>query len=170
MNGQTLVAAIKALGADGLAEEVDQAIGSEVLRLNTNLHIELRGPDGELKDVRDLHNIVCTVGKNKLLAVAGGSALTAFAYIAIGTNATAVAVTDTILGTEVARSPVQTPTNPTAASYQVLYNFPAGTGTGAIVESGLLDAASVGNLFAHQTFLVINKAAGDTLQITWTIS
>ena len=154
----------------GLAEEVGQSAGQESLRFHTNLHIELRGPDGELKDVRDLHNIVCTAGKNRLLLAAAGQLLSTFAYIAIGTGVTAAAITDTTLGAEVARSAVLTPTNPTSAIYQTTTTFAAGVGTGAITESGMLDAASVGNLFAHQVFAVINKGAGDTLAMTWQVS
>lgn len=144
--------------------------GTESLKLHANMHICLRDEHGNIKQQDYIHNIICTAGKNKLLAVSGGEALTAFLYVAIGTSATAVAIGDTTLGTEVARSPIQTATNPTAAQYQVTYTFPAGTGTGTIVEAGLLDAASTGNLLAHQTFGAYTKAAGDTLQIIWQIS
>jgi hypothetical protein len=170
MNGEALAAALRELGHDKLADEVEQSIGTESLKLNVNLLMELRDEHGNLKDERHIHNLICTSGKNALLSATVSKALLTFTYIAIGTGATAAAIGDTALQTEVARSPTQTPTNPTAARYQVVYQFPAGVGTGAITEAGLLDAASVGNLLAHQVFAVINKAAGDTLSITWQIS
>jgi hypothetical protein len=48
--------------------------------------------------------------------------------------------------------------------------FPAGTGTGAITEAGILNAASAGILLCRTTFSVINKGAADTLGITWTVT
>lgn len=170
MNRNSLLEELRGMGRQDLAEELEAATGDESLRLRTNLTLELRGPNGEVKQREEVHNLVCTAGKNKLLAVSGGEALTAFTYVAIGTSGTAASTADTALGAEIARSPIQTPTNPTAGQYQVQYTFPAGTGTGAIQEAGLFDAASAGNLFAHQVFAVINKGASDTLQITWTIS
>src|SRR5687768_14008461 len=35
----------------------------ESLELHVNVRMELRGPDGKLKDERTLHNLVVTVGK-----------------------------------------------------------------------------------------------------------
>ena len=43
-----------------------------------------------------------------------------------------------------------------------------GVGTGALTEAGVFDAGAAGNMHLSQTFSVINKAAGDTLDITWT--
>ena len=38
------------------------------LRLHLNMHFELRGPDGALKEDRWEHNLICTAGKNTILA------------------------------------------------------------------------------------------------------
>jgi len=48
--------------------------------------------------------------------------------------------------------------------------FPAGTGTGAITEAGILNAASAGTLLCRTTFPVVNKAAGDSIAITWVVT
>lgn len=150
--------------------QVEDGMSRESLQLHSNLLLELRGPDGQLKDRRLIHNLVCTAGKNTILKASSAEYLNAYAYIAIGTGTTAPAIGDTALQTEVARSPVQTPTNPSATVYEVTYTFPAGTGTGTITEAGLLDAPSAGNIFAHQTFSGVAKAPADTLGITWQIS
>ncbi len=158
---------------DGFLRELQQmrdGMDGESLKLHTNLCIQVHDATGTLKDERRIHNLICTAGKNKLLAVSGGEALTAFAYIAIGTGTTAASASDTTLGTEAARSAAQTPTNPSANVYQVQYTFGAGTGTGAITEAGLLDAGSGGNLLAHQVFAAVNKGAADTLNIIWSVS
>lgn len=48
----------------------------------------------------------------------------------------------------------------------------AGTGTGAITEAGIFDSATqdAGNMWVYSSFDVINKAAGDSLVVTWTLT
>lgn len=143
----------------------------DVVKFDTNVHIVLTGPDGKVKEERRFHNLITTAGKRKLLLASSANQLNAFAYCAIGTSSTAANAADTTLGTEIARSSVITPTNsPDADHLQFQTTFAAGTGTGTIVESGLLDAASAGTLLCHQVFGAITKGSGDSLQITWSIS
>jgi hypothetical protein len=54
-------------------------------------------------------------------------------------------------------------TNDTA---QLVYTFTV-TGTAAVTESGVFNAASSGVLLARQVFSAINVVNGDSLQITW---
>lgn len=144
-----------------------KVLDPEIIKHSINIHIIVRDAITKIvKCERWVHNLITTAGKNKLLAVASGAAITAFVYIAIGTNATAANAADTALGTEVARSPSQTATNPSASIYQVQYTFPAGTGTGTIVEAGLLNASSSGTLLNRSVFGAITKAAGDELTMT----
>lgn len=153
-----------------LAQTVEAEGAREVLNLRANVKAILRGPDGEVKDTRDFHNLICTAGKNALLAATGGKAVDAFDYICIGTGSTAADAGDTALGNESARAQGTT-TNPTASSWKVTYTFPAGTGTGAITESAL-DSGAVASaaILCRQVFAAINKGASDTLQIDWTIT
>ena len=90
-------------------------------------------------------------------------------HMAIGTTNTAAAVGDTALAAEAARVAL---TSGVASANAVTYTatFPAGTGTGAIVEAGLLNAASGGTLLARTVFSVINKGASDAMTITWTVT
>ena len=48
--------------------------------------------------------------------------------------------------------------------------FPAGTGTGAISEAGVLNAASGGTMLCRTVFAVVNKGADDAMSITWQIT
>jgi hypothetical protein len=141
-----------------------------VLRFNVNVGLEVRGPDGALKDRRELHNLIVTAGKQLLLA-SGGTAkyVKDFAYVAIGTGTTAAALGDTTLGTESARA-LGTVSNPDANTLRITYTFPAGTGTGAITEAGLLSAAAAGTLLARQVFAAVNKGASDTLAVTFDLT
>lgn len=142
----------------------------DIVKFGVNARVELRGPDGELKAVREIHNVICTAGKQQILKASSAKYLNQFAYLAIGTSSTSPAAGDTTLGAEVARSSIITPTNPDSNTLQFVATFAAGVGTGAIQECGLLDASSVGNLLSHLTFSVINKGASDSLTVTYQIT
>jgi hypothetical protein len=43
------------------------------------------------------------------------------------------------------------------------------TGSVAVTESGVLNAASAGTLLCHQVFSAINVASGDSLAVTWKV-
>jgi hypothetical protein len=49
-------------------------------------------------------------------------------------------------------------------------SFEAGDGTGAVTEAGLFNAATGGDMLCRTVFSVVNKAADDTMAITWTIT
>jgi hypothetical protein len=152
-------------------EQVEAGRSSESLPLHMNIRLTLRGANGRIKTRRVLHNLICTAGKNLLLASGGTSKYVKdFAYVCIGTGSTAANAADTALEAEAARA-LGTVSNPTAASLKVSYTFPAGTGTGAITEAGLDHSAGAsGAILNRQVFAAINKGASDTLQIDITIS
>jgi hypothetical protein len=135
-----------------------------------NVHIVLRGPDGQVKHDETIHNLITTAGRNAIVSRLASSPGTAVpTHMAIGTGTTAAAAGDTTLQTELDRNALTSNT----ASTNVLTmvgDWAAGDGTGAITEAGVLSASSGGTLFARAVFTVINKAAGDTLQITWTFT
>lgn len=171
-----LVECLRALQAldPAAAEDVLPELGSilrEDVTFRANVKMEVHGPDGALKQSVAIHNLICTAGKNFLLDadLADAKTVRLFGYIAIGTGTNAAAVGDTALQTEVARA-AATLSNPSAGTLRMVATFAAGIGTGGITESGLLDAASSGNLLARQVFAVVNKGAGDSLTVTWDIT
>jgi len=133
-----------------------------------NVHIVLLGPDGEIKQEETLHNLITTVGRNALVDRWDDGSLQP-THMGIGTGATAAAAGDTTLQTELDRNAL---TSRVAATnvLTMVGDWAAGDGTGAITEAGIHSASSSGTLFARAVFSVINKAAGDTLQITWTFT
>jgi hypothetical protein len=106
----------------------------------------------------------------------GSGAPAAFTYIAVGTSATAAAVTDTTLGAEsvsaglsrVAGTASLVTTTVTNDTAQLTTTFTV-SGTVAVTESGVLNAASVGTLLCRQVFSAINVVSGDSLAITWKV-
>lgn len=129
--------------------------------------IKLYGPNGELKAHRNGNNVITSLGKELLATTLKSSVVSAantIRYIAIGTDATAETSADTALGVEVARvSGVVSYTS--GAIYEVVASFAAGTGTGTIVEYGLLNTSSAGTLFSRDTEDAITKGASDSLTV-----
>lgn len=123
---------------------------------------------------RDEENLVVTTGLGFVTSRLIGTASAVMSHMAVGTGAVAPAAANTTLGTELARvalsSSNQTTNTLTNDSVTYVATFPAGTGTGAITEAGILNAASAGTLLNRVTFSVINKAAADALTITWRIT
>jgi hypothetical protein len=93
----------------------------------------------------------------------------AMTHMAVGTTSTAPAAGDTALGAEVGRVALA---SATSSSNVVTYTatFPAGTGTGALVEAGIFNASSSGTMLCRTTFSVVNKGAADAMSITWTVT
>lgn len=142
---------------------------SDGARLVGHWQIVLQGPNGNIKEARSGQNVITTVGKEILARYLSSAATAAttntIRYVAIGTGSTAEAVGDTALGTEVART-TGTVTYTSGAIYSVVATFPAGTGTGAIAEYGLLNSITAGTLFSRDTESVVNKGASDILTVT----
>lgn len=128
-----------------------------------------RGPDGAVKDEISGKNVVVTNGLEFLASFMNSAATAAstftMRYIAVGTDSTSEAVSNTALGTEVGRH-TGTVTYTSGALYEVVATFAAGSATGAIVEYGLFSANSGGTMFSRDTESVINVGASDTLTVT----
>ena len=140
----------------------------ENMNIKGKLKIEVIGKDGSIKQTLETPNTIVTAGKNLVATLVGGTG-TAFTHMAIGTSSTAVADGNTTLGSEVGRV---TLTSKAVTNNVIAYvgDFPAGTGTGSIVEAGILNASSAGTMLNRATFSAITKSASDALKITWTVT
>ena len=137
---------------------------NDPVKMTGKLTIELNGVV-----VREIDNLVVTVGKNFVASRMVGVASGVMSHMAIGTTNTAAAIGDTTLAAEAARVALTSGTASAAVATYVA-TFPAGTGTGAIVEAGILNAASAGTLLCRTVFSVVNKGASDAMTITWTVT
>jgi hypothetical protein len=140
----------------------------EGLKMKGELTIVVRGEDGLVKNSVHVPNLVVTAGKNFIASRIVGTASPIMSHMAIGTGTATPAAGDTTLGTEAGR----VSTTGTASTNQVTFTstFPAGTGTGAITEAGVFNQASLGTMLCRTTFPVVNKAAGDSIAITWVVT
>jgi len=139
------------------------------IKVTGELKITVTNDEGNVKKEIIVPNIVVTDGKEYIASRMKDASATAMSHMAIGTGSTAAAAGDAALGTESGRVAL---TSTTVTSNAVAYvaTFPAGTGTGAITEAGILNASSSGTLLCRTVFSVINKGAADTLGITWTVT
>jgi hypothetical protein len=141
------------------------------IKITGDVKIDIIGADGAVKDSREIKNLVVTTGKTFIASRIVGVASTVMGWMELGTGTTAAAVGDTTLQTVISGSRV-TLTSGTAATNVVTYvaSFPAGTGTGAVTEAGVFNAASAGTMLCRTVFAVVNKGAADAMSITWTIT
>lgn len=135
------------------------------------LHIVLRDANGNIKKDVTVPNLVVTTGKNLIASRLVGTASAIMSHMAVGTGAVAPVAGNTTLGAEIASSRVAL-TSGTATNSDVTYvaTFGPTVGTGAITEAGIFNAASAGTMLCRTTFSVVNKAAEDSLTISWKVT
>lgn len=163
------------------------------LKVNVNVKIAHRkfrpdpngnivAPDGTrgfYEDWREqqIHNLVTNDGIDFLHAQGYGTSpgSNGANYIALSTDATAPAATDTTLTGEITtgglartQGSVSHTAGTTTTTIQKTFTATA-THTG-VQKSGLFDAATGGTLVHEATFSSVNLEANDQLQVTWTIT
>ena len=140
-----------------------------------NVRVELFDSFGNLKDFREVHNLVTTLGKkmvaDQLLAVAT-IAKPGWMELGTGSGQTAassilaafIATTRTVLDSKTRLNAVIT----------MICTFPAGTpaAPAAITEAGVFNIVTENttDLILYADFAVVNKLAADSLIITWTLT
>lgn len=138
-------------------------------KLTGRLTIKLFGPDGKIKDRREVDNLVVSAGKTWWAARATNAPPAAMSHMAIGAGTVVPADGDIALGAELGRAALS---SQTSAANVTTYaaGFGPDVGTGAVTEAGILNAAAAGTMLNRATFPVINKQAKDTMTITWTVT
>ncbi len=143
------------------------------------IELKLFGPDGILKDKRVVKDVrvmpnTITTFCDKVVANRMSGSVTdgVISHIAVGTGSGGGASSNSLV-TEEDRNAVTSNTQGSAAADNdivIVGDWAAGDATAAITEAGLFNDASNPGMFAYADFAAINKAAGDTLQITWTLT
>lgn len=142
---------------------------NEQLKATGSLRVVITGKDGKVKEERQFQNLVVTVGKNFVASRMVGTSANVMSHMAIGSDNTPAAAGDTALGSELGRVALA---GASAATNVVTYTatFPAGTGTGAVVEAGIFNAAAAGTMLCRTVFAVVNKGVDDAMSVTWTVT
>lgn len=144
-------------------------LNKDFLSAKGALSIVVTDDNGDLKQELNVTNLVVDTGLAYIASRMKDASATAMSHMAIGSGTTDPAAGDTALESELGRVAL-TSTTVTNNSVAYVASFPAGTGTGAVTEAGILNAASGGTMLCRTEFAVINKAAGDSMTITWTVT
>ena len=140
------------------------------LKLRGDVAIVLKDKNGNVKESREIKNLVVTAGLTFICSRMAGTSAGVMSHMALGSGTTAAAAGQTdlvsILGSREALD------SSTASANTIAYvsSFEAGEGTGAVTEAGVFNAASSGTMLCRTVFPVVNKQADDTMSVTWTIT
>lgn len=147
----------------------------EDLKMKGELTIRVFDRDGNIKEAKHVPNLVVTIGKTYIASRMVGTAANVMSHMAIGTGTGAPAAGDQGLGTEAYRQAL-TSFSASGNTVTATATFAAGNGTGAITEAAIFNNASGGDgtltraMLCRTTFPVVNKATGDSIAITWTVT
>jgi hypothetical protein len=146
---------------------------NEKLKMTGDVSLVLRGADGQVKETREIKNLVVNAGLAYVISRMVGTAKAVMSHMALGSGTTAAAAGNTdlesILGS---REALDSTTIAGSNNEQVVYvaSFEAGDATGAVTEAGIFNASTAGDMLCRTVFAVVNKGANDSLTVTWTIT
>lgn len=143
---------------------------NENLKLSGQLAIVLKDKDGNVKEERTEKNLVVTTGLNYIASRMKDATATAMTHMALGSGTTTAAAGQTDLVTLLGSREALDSTTVTANAVAYVSSFEAGDATGAVTEAGIFNAASGATMLCRVVFSVVNKAADDTMTVTWTIT
>jgi len=152
-------------------QEKDQKLSTR-MGIKGVCHIVLRGPDGEVKEDRVIHNTVTELGDAHVADQMSDSGEAALGFIAVGTGSGQGAA-DVGLATPLDSNAITSTTQGAAGADNdvvIVGDWAAGDGTGAITEAGIFLADNNTSMNYYADFAAVNKGAADVLQITWTIT
>ncbi len=142
----------------------------ENLKLSGQVAIVLRDKDGNVKEERTEKNLVVTTGLNYIASRMKDASATAMTHMALGSGTTTAAAGQTDLVTLLGAREALDSTTVTASAVAYVSSFEAGDATGAVTEAGIFNASTGGTMLCRVKFDVVNKAADDTMTVTWTIT
>ena len=140
------------------------------LKLRGDVSIKLYDKDGNVKDSREITNLVVTSGLTFICSRMAGTSPAVMSFMGVGSGTTSPAAGQTDLVSILGSREALDSTNASSNAIVYVASFEAGEGTGAITESGIFNASSGSTMLARVTFAAVNKAAGDTMSITHTIT
>ena len=142
----------------------------EFLHPKGELDIVILDADGNTKEKIHINNLVVQTGRNFIAdRIISSSNFDPMTHMAVGEDSTAVALSDTALLDELYRQAFDSATRSDNV-VTFITTYAPGDATGAITEAGIFNAASGGTMLCRTQFAVVNKAAADTMIITWTVT
>jgi len=145
----------------------------EQLKAAGKLSIVLKDEKGAVKETREIKNLVVNTGLAHITSRLLGTSSNVMSHMALGAGTTAATAGDTALESQLgSRKALTSSTQSGTNNESIVYvaTFSAGEATGAVTEAGIFNASTSGTMLCRTVFSVVNKAAGDTLQVTWTVT
>lgn len=144
---------------------------TDSFKVKGKLSVEVFDENLSLKDKRDVNNLVVAVGKAYIASRMTSNSNVIMSHMSVGGGNVAASTSDTLLVGEVGRVALD---STTLVNNTITYvaTFPAGTGTGSLTEAGIFNnpSANSGTMLCRTRFDVVNKAAADTIVITWNVT
>lgn len=144
---------------------------TEELKLTGFVTVSVVGPNGKVKDKREINNLVVQDGKNFIASRFIDTEGTTVQYVGIGLGTVAAALSDIQLGSEVAtRAVIESASrtnNIVTFNGYFLPNNPNYTVN--VTEVGLFNSSAGGIMIARTSFAAVTKEALDVLAVQWKI-
>jgi hypothetical protein len=138
------------------------------MKAKGRLSIVVKDAEGNVKDTREVENLVVDTGLDFIASRMGSATDTVMSHMAIGTGTTAAAAGDTDV--ETVNGTREALTSATVTDNTIVYVGDFSSRTGAITEAGVMNASTGGTMLCRTVFSAINLTSADSLTITWTIT
>ena len=142
----------------------------DAMKAKGRLNIVLKDKNGQVKDTREVDNLVVNTGLAYIASRMKDTTDDAMSHMALGSGTTAAAAGDTALESQLGSREALDTTTVTSNAIEYVASFEAGDATGAVTEAGIFNASTAGTMLCRTVFSVVNKAADDTMSVTWTIT
>ena len=142
----------------------------DAMKAKGRLNIVLKDKNGQVKDTREVDNLVVNTGLAYIASRMKDTTDDAMSHMALGSGTTAAAAGDTALESQLGSREALDSTTVTSNAIEYVASFEAGDATGAVTEAGIFNASTAGTMLCRTVFSVVNKAADDTMSVTWTIT
>lgn len=143
---------------------------NDKLKLRGDVALVLKDKDGNVKDSREIHNLVVSTGLTFICSRMAGTSAGVMSHMALGSGTTAAAAGQTDLVSILGSREALDSTSASSNTITYVSSFEAGEGTGAVTEAGVFNASSSGTMLCRTVFPAVNKQADDTMSVTWTIT
>ena len=142
---------------------------NDLLKVKGDVKIQVFDQNKNLKDNREVKNLVVATGKDYIAQRMTANTTTVMSHMAVGSGNVTPTTADTTLDTETDRIVLDS-TNITSNVITYVTTYPAGNATGTIAEAGIFNAGSGGTMLCRTNFNEVNKGASDVIVITWNIT
>jgi hypothetical protein len=148
-----------------------KGIGDGV-KFRAKVKARLIHPNGK-EELFEFKNTLTELGEALIADALSDRSITLNSHMAIGNATGSKTSASTTLQSELARVALDSTTQGTGGNdndVTWIATFPAGTGTGSLVEAGLFNDVTAGTMFSFTDFGVITKGAADILIFSWTLT